>query len=362
MRRVHPSRLTVDQTARVEIVFENTSTRRSPVLLAEERMHYVLGDRPRFVLPRMEPGERREVTYAVRLARPRAPPARAARAAAARPVRAGDRRDRAARGHRASPCCRAWNRSAADTARGDGVGAEGAIPHMVALHGEDDVAIRELPRRRRPAPDPLARDRAPSELMVRQEDRPARRRAVVVLDSRASGHRGRGASGSFEWAVTAVASIIAHLDDAELCGAPGQRRDRRSTVGPARPSTWTPPWTPWRWPRPPPRRAPSRCCTRPTRSPSAGGLVIAVATDHDEDTLRRIASLRQPGGTGLLLLVEAATFAGPAPPSSDSRAESLAGLVAAAGWSTVVVRAGTGVGAVWSALTASSGVTVGVRR
>ena len=89
---------------------------------------------------------------------------------------------------------------------------------------------------------------------------------------------------------------------------------------------------------------------------SAGGLVIAVVTDHDEDTLRRIASLRQPGGTGLLLLVEAATFAGPAPPSSDSRAEALAGLVASAGWSTAVVRAGTDIGAVWSALTASSGV------
>ena len=95
---------------------------------------------------------------------------------------------------------------------------------------------------------------------------------------------------------------------------------------------------------------------------SAGGLVIAVVTDHDEDTLRRVASLRQPGGTGLLLLVEAATFAGPAPPSSDSRAEALAGIVAAAGWSTAVVRSGTGIGTVWAALTAFSGVPVGVGR
>ena len=34
--------------------------------MAEERLDHVLGDRPRFVLPRMEPRERREVTYSIR--------------------------------------------------------------------------------------------------------------------------------------------------------------------------------------------------------------------------------------------------------------------------------------------------------
>ena len=56
--------------------------------------------------------------------------------------------------------------------RGDGVGAEGAIPHMVALHGEDDVAIRTYRDG-----DDLRRIHWPAtahrgELMVRQEDRP----------------------------------------------------------------------------------------------------------------------------------------------------------------------------------------------
>ena len=359
-RRVHPSRLTVDQTARVEIVFENTSTRRSPVQLAEERMDYVLGDRPRFVLPRMEPGERREVTYAIRShvrgrhqlgplgLRVRDPFGLATVATAlpgATEVTVLPRVEPLGGGH----------------PRGDGVGAEGAIPHMVALHGEDDVAIRSY----RDGDDlrrihwPATAHRA--ELMVRQEDRPARRRAVVVLDSRSSGHRGSGASGSFEWAVTAVASVIAHLTaqsyavhlvsgETVVDGRAGETidvdtaLDSLAVAAPAAPASA------------------EQVLHAAYPLTSAGGLVIAVATDHDEDTLRRIASLRQPGGTGLLLLVEAATFAGPAPPSSDSRAESLAGLVAAAGWSTVVVRAGTGVGAVWSALTASSRVTVGVRR
>ena len=34
---------------------------------------------------------------------------------------------------------------------------------------------------------------------------------MVVLDSRASGHKGSGATSSLEWAVTAAASITAHL-------------------------------------------------------------------------------------------------------------------------------------------------------
>ena len=40
-------------------------------------------------------------------------------------------------------CCPGSTRSAAGRPPGSGVGAEGAIPHMVALHGEDDVSIRE---------------------------------------------------------------------------------------------------------------------------------------------------------------------------------------------------------------------------
>jgi len=55
-RSVHPAHLVVDQPASVQIVFENTSGRRTQLQLAEERVDHVLGDRPRFVLPPMEPG------------------------------------------------------------------------------------------------------------------------------------------------------------------------------------------------------------------------------------------------------------------------------------------------------------------
>ena len=76
---------------------------------------------------------------------------------------------------------------------GNGVGAEGEIPFMVALHGEDDQSIREYRDG-----DDLRRIHWPAtartgDLMVRQEDRPARRRAMILLDPRAGAHQGHGA-------------------------------------------------------------------------------------------------------------------------------------------------------------------------
>ncbi len=173
---------------------------------------------------------------------------------------------------------------------GSGVGAEGAIPHMVALHGEDDVSIRAYRDG-----DDLRRIHWPAtaktgELMVRQEDRPARRRAAIVLDSRARGHHGSGSSGSFEWAVTACASVAAHLaeqgyavhlvtdDTAEdhrcatameldplldvlAMAGPGSDDQFEDVLHAAHPVT------------------------------SSGGLVLAVVTSLDEEVARRVASL-----------------------------------------------------------------------
>ena len=63
-------------------------------------------------------------------------------------------------------------------------GLRGELAHLIALHGEDDVTIREYRDG-----DDLRRIHWPAtartgDLMVRQEDRPAQRRAVVLLDPR----------------------------------------------------------------------------------------------------------------------------------------------------------------------------------
>jgi uncharacterized protein (DUF58 family) len=243
----------------------------------------------------------------------------------------------------------------------DGFGNEGSIPHMVALHGADDVTVRSYHDG-----DDLRRIHWPatahrSELMVRQEDRPARRRAVIVLDSRVAGHQGSGTLGSFEWAVTAAASVAAHLSEhryalhlvssqtiadgtasqsveldhalASLAVAqlgPSQQLDEVLHL--ARPLT------------------------------SSGGLVVAIVTDHDEAALRRIAALRQPEGTGLLILLDSASFGSSHAGTHPDRALSLAGAASAAGWSTCVVTSGMTIAQAWDAVSSRSTVILGAQR
>src|ERR671917_158497 len=50
--------------------------------------------------------------------------------------------------------------------------------------------------------------------MGRREEQPWESRATVVLDTRDHAHRGEGPAASFEWAVSAAASIAVHLRQA----------------------------------------------------------------------------------------------------------------------------------------------------
>jgi len=79
--------------------------------------------------------------------------------------------------------------------------------------GADDLTVRPY----RPGDD-LRRihwrsSARTDELMVRQEHRPWQGEVTVVVDTRAAAHRGSGADSSFEWLVSAAASIAEHLSD-----------------------------------------------------------------------------------------------------------------------------------------------------
>ncbi|HEX7535650.1 MAG TPA: DUF58 domain-containing protein [Dermatophilaceae bacterium] len=358
-RTVHPARLVVDQSAKVTVVLECTSDRHIPLQIAEENIHYLLGDRPRFVLPSMLPGDIREVSYQIRSqvrGRFRLGPLR---------VRRRDPYGLAAiaatlPGSTDILVLPRIEALGSGRPRGEGFGTAGSIPHMVALHGEDDVTVRNYRDG-----DDLRRIHWPatahhSELMVRQEDRPARRRAVIVLDSRADGHQGSGTLGSFEWAVTAAASVAAHLCEHRYAlhlvsgettaeGTAAQTAeldDALASLALAQLGSaerfdqvlhWANPLT------------------------SAGGLVVAIVTDHDEAVLQRIAALRQPEGTGLLILLDSASFAPPraGASSAQTRTVALADMVADAGWSTCVVSSDMTVAQAWDAISARSTVTFG---
>ncbi len=352
-RTVRPSRVQVDEAAIITVSMENVGPATSPLLMGEEQLDYALGDRPRFIVPRMRRGERREIHYTVRShvrgrhrlgplgVRLRDPFGLSTRVAAI-----------SGTGElivlpRVLPL-------GSGAAPGVGIGAEGSIPHMVALHGEDDVSIRayrdgdDLRRIHWPA---TART---GDLMVRQEDRPARRRALVLLDSRASAHRGSGSASSFEWAVTACASTVAYLlgqayavhllstqtaadgtstsaidlDEAlDVLAVAETGRDENlvEVLHAAQPLA------------------------------GSGGLVLAVLGELDEDAARSVAALRQPGSVGVALVVDAAQFGG-----RGRGAEPVcAAVLRTAGWSTVVVGPEDTVPAAWSVAT---GAGVGMSR
>jgi uncharacterized protein (DUF58 family) len=97
---------------------------------------------------------------------------------------------------------------------GEYAGTGESRARSVAVHGEDDAATREYRRG-----DDLRRVHWRStartgELMVRREEQPWESRATVVLDTRIFAHRGEGPTASFEWAVSAAASIAVHLRQA----------------------------------------------------------------------------------------------------------------------------------------------------
>ncbi|WP_320773862.1 DUF58 domain-containing protein [Streptomyces sp. CRN 30] len=209
-RRLTPARVPAAGEARVHLRVENVSRLPTGLLMLQDRVPYVLGPRPRFVLDRVEAGGRREVSYRVR----------------------SDLRGRYPLGplqlRLTDPfgmCELTRSFSAQDTltviprveplppvrlsgeARGYGDGRHRSL----ALAGEDDV----IPRGYRYGDD-LRRVHWRStarygELMVRREEQPQRARCTVLLDTRAVAFEGAGPDSAFEWAVSGAASVLVHM-------------------------------------------------------------------------------------------------------------------------------------------------------
>ncbi|WP_320779136.1 DUF58 domain-containing protein [Streptomyces sp. CRN 30] len=209
-RRLTPARVPAGAEARVHLRMENVSRLPTGLLMLQDRVPYVLGPRPRFVLDRVEAGGRREVSYRVR----------------------SDLRGRYPLGplqlRLTDPfgmCELTRSFSAYDTltvvprveplppvrfggeARGYGDGRQSSL----ALAGEDDI----IPRGYRHGDD-LRRVHWRStarhgELMVRREEQPQRARCTVLLDTRGAAFAGAGPGSAFEWAVSGTASVLVHM-------------------------------------------------------------------------------------------------------------------------------------------------------
>jgi uncharacterized protein (DUF58 family) len=209
-RRLSPSRVPAAGEARVHLRMDNVSRLSTGLLMLQDRVPYVLGPRPRFVLDRVEPGGRREVSYRVRSDLRGRYPLGPLQLRLSDPfgmcelTRSFSTYDTLTVVPRVEPLSPV---RLSGEARGYGDGRHRSL----ALAGEDDV----IPRGYRYGDD-LRRVHWRStarygELMVRREEQPQRARCTVLLDTRGIAFHGAGPDSAFEWAVAGAASVLVHM-------------------------------------------------------------------------------------------------------------------------------------------------------
>lgn len=345
-RHVAPSIVPIDQWCDVILHLENPGPATTPILMAEEQLNYALGDRPRFVIPRMAPRATHQVTYRVRSAvrgrhrlgplglRIKDPFELTLRLAMVRGTSELIVLPRIIDLHGASVT--------------GGLGNEGAIPHTIALHGEDDVSVREYREG-----DDLRRIHWPAtaktgDLMVRQEDRPVTRRVVLILDDRAAVGAVTRSASSFEWAVTAIASIAVLVMESATSthlvlgginhggiGADHLRPESALTALAVadleEPATF------------------AVSTQLASDAAAAGALCIAVICPMSDAEIDQFARIRPAGSAGLVLVTPVGDEAIP-----QADPEATAARLRERGWSAVAIAPGMSVAGAWDALQASS--------
>ncbi len=341
-RTIAPPLVSVDEGALVTVRITNRDAWRSPLCQATELLPPSLGDRPRVIIGAMGPGASRDFQYTVR------PHQRGVHPVGPLQVEVSDpfgltSRPAVVTGRATLVVLPRVHPLATSRRLLGGAGSEGSIPQGVALHGEDDQTVRayrdgdDLRRIHWPA---TART---GDLMVRQEDRPTRRHAVIVLDSRSVAHAGTGRSSTLEGAVSLTASMAAHLAQhahrirlvtADASSDSGARTDedldaalvRLAEVQLDRTHSFLPVL----------HAAQDRT--------TSGGLVIAVVGGLDDDTVRNLSALRPHGARGLAFVVQSRR----SPAHAQSLARGTLAALRASGWDAVAVDEGTAPPQAWS--------------
>lgn len=349
VRTVAPDRVPAGHSARVTLRLENVSRLPSATLLMEDTLPYSLGGRPRFVLQRVESGGVREATYTVRCAN------RGKYLVGPLTVRLSDpfgcvEMSRSFTSTEALIVTPVISPLPAIAFGGDWQGAGEGRSMRAAVTGEADVAIREYRHG-----DDLRRihwraTAKAGDLMVRRDEQPRHDRATLILDTRRHAHRGDGPSSSFEWSVSAAASIgvwltgrgyalrLTTTDGVDTEGAsPGLAEslllDALSIISLGN------------------QRGVDEATHR-VHGHGGNGVIVAILGILDETAIETLAGMPAATSTAVAVLVDAANWTGTTPRSrdrSEAALERARSSLAAAGWQVVVARAGEPLAALWPA-------------
>lgn len=343
VRELSPARVPVGQHTLVTLRLMNTTRLRTGLLLAEDDLPYPLGGHPRFILDGVEGGGTRELTYRIR----------------------SDMRGRFDIGPLAVRVADAFgmveiSRSFTERSKlvvtprvvvlpptqtaADWLGTGDRRMRIAAAAGEDDIA----PRAYRDGDD-LRRVHWRStarygELMVRREEQPWHSRASLFLDTRAVAHAGAGITSSFEYAVSAAASIGVHLarqrfdmqmvtDAGAITGGGPFEEVLLDVLAAARPSR---------------SLTTARGLAALTASP--GGLVVVVAGHLDATEASDLARSCSRAKSRVALLLSVLSWDGVPAESAREQSRTAAGVLSRAGWQVQTITAGTPLVEAWGGL------------
>jgi len=338
-RRLDPPRVPAGQSTVVTARVENVSRLRTGVLLAEDVTPYSLGSRPRFVLDEIEPGGHRELSYQIH------PDTRGK-------FTIGPLRVRVADAFGLVEISRSFSTTSTlvvtpriiplprATASSSWLGEGDGGMRTISAIGEDDAAPRLYQDG-----DGLRRVHWKStarygELMVRREEHQWRNSASVFLDTRRSAHSGRGPSATFEFAVSAAASIGAHLS------GEGFRARLITDAGEIAPrGTFQDSLLDMLAVISPSSHAGLQSGT--SALASAGGQLIAVVGQLSPEDASQLAASRRGNAPAMALLLAVSAWATDSVPEEVTRT---AEILAAAGWRVAVVTASTSLASAWQQL------------
>lgn len=338
-RRLDPPRIPAGQPTKVTARVENVSRLRTGVLLAEDITPYTLGSRPRFVLDEIEPGGHRELSYQIR-------------SDTRGKFTIGPLRVRVADAFGLVEISRSFSTTSTlvvtpkifplppSTAQSSWLGEGDGGMRTISAIGEDDAAPRQYQDG-----DGLHRVHWRStarygELMVRREEHQWRNSASVFLDTRRSAHTGSGPASTFEFAVSAAASIGAHLSGegfrARLITDAGEIAprgtfqdtllDMLAVITPSHATGFR---------------------TGTSELARAGGQLIAVLGQLSADDARQLATSRRGNAPAMALLLAVSAWATDGITEDTART---AEILSTAGWRVAVASASTPLATAWQQL------------
>ncbi|UQX00762.1 DUF58 domain-containing protein [Streptomyces sp. RerS4] len=353
-RRLSPVRVSAGGEARVRLRLENVSRMPTGLLMLQDRVPYVMGPRPRFVLDRVEAGGRREVSYRVRSDLRGRYPLGPLQLRLTDPfglveiTRSFTAYDLLTVVPRTQPLPPV-------RMTGEAGGYGDGSRRSLALSGDDDVIPRGYRRG-----DDLRRVHWRStarygELMVRREEQPQRSKATVLLDTRDLAYEGTGPDSAFEWAVSAAASTLLHVLErgfsarlltdtgdavpgaggfssggSESAEAAGLMMDTLAIVGHSSGQGLAGAYEALRG------------GAQGPASPAGDGLLIAFFGDLDDVQTEMAARMRQRSSGAVAFVLDSATWAG-----EPSRVEERLRRLRDAGWTALAVPAGAAFDELW---------------